>query len=73
MKIKWLEDGEIEVCTNYNENTDKYDIEILNVKKDEINNVKIYEDEDRIDNVDIHFENGDIAFCVLKNVFEIIK
>ena len=71
MKIKWLEDGEIEVCTSYNENIDAYNTEILKVKKDKINNVKIYEN--RKDNVDIHFKNGDIAFCVLKDVFEIIK
>ena len=73
MKIKWLEDGEIEVCTSYNENTDNYDIELLTVKKDEVNKVEIYEVEDRIDNVDIQFKNGNIAFCILKNVFEEIK
>ncbi len=73
MKIKWLEDGEIEVCTSYNENTNDYNTEQLTVKKDEVNKVKIYEDEDRIDNVDIQFKNGNIAFCILKNIFEIIK
>ena len=74
MKIKWLEDCELEVITNFHEDTEEAETEMDVFRKDEVSDVDAlayYKDEPST--AGFQFGNGDCAYGVPCSLFEVIE
>lgn len=70
MKIKWLKDVELEIVTNYNENSDLADTETEVIGEGEEDEVDIFDQDDKT--VSLQFSNGEVSFNVPRDLFKIL-
>ena len=75
MKIRFLEDVELDVIEEFDELTEDIKSSAELFKAGTVNEIDVFSDEDDEDaeHVDIQFGNGSVCFGVMKSWFEVVN
>ena len=73
MKIKWLEDAELEAVTNFDEETEELDTENVIIRKGEEDDVDALAYHKDVQTAGFQFGNGSCVYGVPMSLFEIIE
>ena len=73
LKVRWLQDVELEVVNSYDEETDTTDTEDQIFRKDEITEFDVFDVREDTQTINVQFGNGSVVYGLPVKLFTIVQ